>query len=109
MKFQIRRVAALAAVALTATFALTACGDDDGGGSGGGGNGEATINFLPKNLGNPYFETSDAGGGKKAVDEFGGAYKEIGPDTATPDAQVPRMSATGNRVSERTSFYAAGE
>lgn len=38
-------------------------------------------------LGNPYFDTSDAGG-KKAVEEFGGTYNEVGPQDASPDAQV---------------------
>src|SRR5205085_1617460 len=36
---------------------------------------------------NPYFDTSDAGG-KKAVEEFGGTYQEVGPAQASPDAQV---------------------
>ncbi len=42
---------------------------------------------CPRTLGNPYFDTSDAGG-KKAVDEFGGTYAEVGPDTIGPDTQV---------------------
>jgi rhamnose transport system substrate-binding protein len=92
MKIRNRRFSALAAVTLVASLALTACGgsDSDGGdsGSSGGGGGDATtVTFLPKNLGNPYFDTSDAGG-KKAVEEFGGTYEEVGPDTASPDAQV---------------------
>ena len=41
----------------------------------------------PEGLGNPYFDTSDAGG-EKAVGEFGGTYAEVGPDTAGPDTQV---------------------
>lgn len=45
------------------------------------------ITFLPKNLGNPYFDTSDKGG-KTAIEEFGGKYAEVGPATAGPDAQV---------------------
>ena len=90
MKIRNRRVSALAAVTLVASLALTACGSDDEGGSdssGGGGGGDTTVTFLPKNLGNPYFDTSSAGG-KKAVDEFGGTFDEVGPDTASPDAQV---------------------
>ncbi len=75
---------------LVASLALTACGgsDDEGGSdSSGGGGGDTTVTFLPKNLGNPYFDTSSAGG-KKAVEEFGGTFDEVGPDTASPDAQV---------------------
>lgn len=83
-----KRLAAGAAVALIASLGLTACGsDDDGGGGGSASGGDTTVTFLPKNLGNPYFETSDKGG-QKAVEEFGGTYDEVGPDTAGPDAQV---------------------
>jgi rhamnose transport system substrate-binding protein len=45
------------------------------------------ITFLPKNLGNAYFDTSDKGG-KKAIDELGGTYAEVGPAKSAPDAQV---------------------
>lgn len=45
------------------------------------------ITFLPKNLGNPYFDTSSKGG-KAAVAEFGGTFAEVGPATGSPDAQV---------------------
>ncbi|GAA1781319.1 rhamnose ABC transporter substrate-binding protein [Nocardioides hankookensis] len=91
MKVRNRRLSALAAVTLVASLALTACGSDSDGGSdgasGGGGGGDTTVTFLPKNLGNPYFDTSSKGG-KAAVDEFGGTFDEVGPDTASPDAQV---------------------
>jgi rhamnose transport system substrate-binding protein len=93
MKFPHRRVSALAALTLVAGLALTACGSDgsDGAsgasGDSGSGGGDVSVTFLPKNLGNPYFDTSDAGG-EKAVKEFGGSYEEVGPDAASPDAQV---------------------
>lgn len=86
MRINSKRFAAGAALALVASLGLAACGSSDDGGSGSDG-GDITVTFLPKNLGNPYFETSDAGG-KKAVEEFGGTYDEVGPDTAGPDAQV---------------------
>ncbi|MDN5851627.1 MAG: rhamnose ABC transporter substrate-binding protein [Actinomycetia bacterium] len=81
-----RPLAAFAGLALTAGLGLTACGgsDDDGGGGSGG---DASITFLPKNLGNPYFDASTAGG-EKAAKEFGGSIEEVGPDQATPDSQV---------------------
>jgi rhamnose transport system substrate-binding protein len=94
MKFgkKLRGLTTIAAVSLT--FAVAACG---GGGSatpGGGGSGSAAgkeanlaITFLPKNLGNPYFDTSDKGG-EAAIKEFGGKYAEVGPSEASPDAQV---------------------
>lgn len=86
MRINSKRFAAGAALALVASLGLAACGSSDDGGSDSDG-GDVTVTFLPKNLGNPYFETSDAGG-KKAVEEFGGTYDEVGPDTAGPDAQV---------------------
>ena len=59
---------------LTAALALTACGGDDGddgGGDGGGDGGDAlSMTMLPKNLGNPYFDTSTAGA-EEAADELG--------------------------------------
>ena len=67
-----------AAAAATATTGATASGASGDGG-------DLTVTFLPKNLGNPYFDTSDAGG-KKAVEEFGGKFAEVGPQEATPDA-----------------------
>ncbi len=87
MRINTKRFAAGTALALVASLGLAACGSSDDGGSGDGGGGDLTVTFLPKNLGNPYFDTSDAGG-EKAVKEFGGKYDEVGPDTAGPDAQV---------------------
>ena len=86
MKIQKQRFAAFASLALVAGLALTACGDDDDGG-GGGGSDSSAITFLPKNLGNPYFDASTAGG-ERAAEEFGGSIEEVGPDQATPDSQV---------------------
>src|ERR1700754_2257820 len=91
MKMRNRRLSALAAVSLVASLALSACGSDGDSNasddSSGGGGDATSVTFLPKNLGNPYFDTSSVGG-KKAVDQFGGTFDEVGPDTATPDAQV---------------------
>ncbi len=80
-----RPLAAFAGLALAASLGLTACGGDDDGGGGSGG--DAGITFLPKNLGNPYFDASTAGG-EKAAKQFGGSIEEVGPDQATPDSQV---------------------
>ena len=46
------------------------------------------IAFLPKQVNNPYFDTSDNKGGKVAVEEFKGNYSETGPSEASPSAQV---------------------
>jgi rhamnose transport system substrate-binding protein len=86
MKIQKRRFTTLASLTLVAALGLAACGDDDGGGDGAAG-GSGDITFLPKNLGNPYFDASTVGG-ERAADEFGGSIEEVGPDQATPDSQV---------------------
>jgi rhamnose transport system substrate-binding protein len=91
-----RRLVGLAALTLTTALVATGCAGGGGGGGGGtggetGGGGEGSgnlaITFLPKNLGNPYFDTSNAGG-VEAVNEFGGTYAEVGPSEASPTAQV---------------------
>ncbi|GAA5031495.1 rhamnose ABC transporter substrate-binding protein [Microbacterium fluvii] len=92
MTFARKRVAAVAAVAVTAVLALAGCADTGSSSSpsesaAAGGDANLAITFLPKNLGNPYFDTSSKGG-KAAVEEFGGTFAEVGPAEATPDAQV---------------------
>jgi rhamnose transport system substrate-binding protein len=83
------RVAALAALAVSVALVATGCaaGDSGSGGEGEGDGGNLSITFLPKNLGNPYFDTSNAGG-EEAIEEFGGTFAEVGPAEATPDGQV---------------------
>jgi rhamnose transport system substrate-binding protein len=89
MKFARKaRAGAIVAAALSVALVATGCaaGGDTGGGEGGDG-GNLAITFLPKNLGNAYFDTSN-GGGEEAIAEFGGTYAEVGPTEATPDSQV---------------------
>jgi rhamnose transport system substrate-binding protein len=84
------RAGALTALAVSVALLATGCAVDSGSGSsesGGGGDGDLSITFVPKNLGNPYFDTSSAGA-KEAIDEFSGTFAEVGPAEATPDAQV---------------------
>jgi len=76
-------VAALAATSLL----LTACGGSSEGDDSASGDGGAKITFIPKNLGNPYFDASDTGG-QNAAKEFGGSWEQVGPTDATPDSQV---------------------
>ncbi|MFT7837975.1 rhamnose ABC transporter substrate-binding protein [Saccharothrix sp. BKS2] len=45
------------------------------------------VAFLPKQVNNPYFTVAD-GGGKSAVEEFKGSYKEVGPSEASASSQV---------------------
>ena len=100
MKRITRRRLLPAALVLSAALALAACGSDDdgggGGGSTGGGGGDVSIVFLPKNLGNPYFDTSTKGG-EAATEELGGTFDEVGPDTASPDAQVPFINTAAQQ------------
>jgi rhamnose transport system substrate-binding protein len=96
MKWKSKRFAATAALALSASLALAGCGSGSsstaspggGGSSTTSGGGDLTVTFIPKNLGNPYFDTSD-NGGKAAVAAIGGTYSQVGPQQATPDGQVP--------------------
>ena len=100
MKFQKRRTTALASLALTATFAFTGCGGDDGGDSGSDsgseGGGELSMTMLPKNLGNPYFDTSTKGA-EAAAEELGASIEEVGPETASPDAQVSYINTVAQQ------------
>jgi rhamnose transport system substrate-binding protein len=89
------RFVALAAVAALG-LGMAACADDQStggdtpsaGASAGGLKKGLKIAFLPKQVNNPYFDTSDNKGGKVAVGEFGGVYSETGPTEASPSAQV---------------------
>jgi rhamnose transport system substrate-binding protein len=95
MRAGTKRVRFLAMTALAAlAFATAACTDDSSNGtgaepgaSGGGMKSGLKIAFLPKQVNNPYFTTSD-NGGKAAVEEFKGSYSETGPSEASPSAQV---------------------
>ena len=83
------RIGAVAALGLTVSLLAAGCAATGDGGDGGEGGGDANyaITFLPKNLGNAYFDTSDKGG-EEAINEFGGTYAEVGPATGSPDGQV---------------------
>jgi rhamnose transport system substrate-binding protein len=99
MKIQ-KRPTAIAALLLTATFAFAGCGSDDNGdggsSAGGDGAGDLSITMLPKNLGNAYFDTS-TDGAEKAADEIGADFEEVGPDTASPDAQVSYINTVAQQ------------
>lgn len=99
MKFHTRRPIALAAIILTASAALTACGSDDSGDSGSDSSsdgGELSMTMLPKNLGNPYFDTSTAGA-EAAAEDLGVEMEEVGPETASPDAQVSYINTVAQQ------------
>lgn len=101
MKFTTTRSAALAALAMSAALALAGCSSDDDGGGGGStegsdGGGDVSIVMLPKNLGNPYFDTSTTGA-QAATEAFGGTFSEVGPDAGAPDAQVPFINTAAQQ------------
>ncbi|MGW2700169.1 rhamnose ABC transporter substrate-binding protein [Streptomyces sp. NPDC001340] len=96
----IRRTGAVLAAATSLALALTACGgttkndvksEDTSAASAGQADPNAatkkglTVGFLPKQVNNPYFTTSDKGG-ETALTELGSTYKEVGPSSATDTA-----------------------
>jgi rhamnose transport system substrate-binding protein len=98
MKFNNKKASALGAIAVSAALVLSACGgsSSDAGSDGGGAKKNISVTFLPKNLGNPYFDTSDKGGAA-AIKEFGGKYSQVGPQDASPDAQVPFINTAAQQ------------
>jgi rhamnose transport system substrate-binding protein len=89
MRFNKKSIAVVAT--LVVSLGLTACGGADDGDDGG-----SAFTFLPKNLGNPYFDTSEAGA-QAAADELGVTVTQVGPDAATPDAQVPFINTAAQQ------------
>jgi len=102
-----KAVRTLAAAALAAMLLATAAcgGDDESPGTGDSGtttNGIKSglkIAFLPKQVNNPYFTTSD-NGGKAAVEEFKGQYSETGPSEASPSAQVSYINTLSQQKTD---------
>lgn len=88
MTSKFRRAGSAVAIVAALGLALSACGGgSDSGSDGEGGGDTSSITFIPKNLGNPYFDASDTGG-KKAADEIGAKWAQVGPTESTPDSQV---------------------
>lgn len=85
------RTTALAALGLVAALAAAGCSQKGSGGSGsdsGSGDEKATVAFVPKLQGIPYFEAMNAGG-KKAEQELGNVTWEYqGPTQADAAAQA---------------------
>jgi len=94
---------ALVAFAVATTAA--ACVDDSTGdttspgASGGTIKSGLKIAFLPKQVNNPYFTTSD-NGGKAAIEEFKGVYSETGPSEASPSAQVSYINTLSQQKTD---------
>ena len=80
----------LGVAAITVALALTVAGCSSAGGgssSGSGAKKNLAITFLPKSLGNAYFNTSDKAG-EAAIKSFGGTYAEVAPAEGSANAQV---------------------
>ena len=103
MKFT-KTAVALSAVALVLVSACTTptvTGSPSAGASEstGGAAGALKITILPKNLGNPYFDTSTKGM-ETAAKEIGATTEQVGPAEAAADAQVQYIeTATQQKVS----------
>jgi rhamnose transport system substrate-binding protein len=97
MKLHSKRASAFAALVLSGALVLSACGGDDGEAAAGDGSSEdVTVTMLPKNLGNPYFDTSTAGA-EAAAEELGVSLEEVGPQEASPDAQVQYINTAAQQ------------
>ena len=95
------------ALAVVAAFGLgtAACADDSSpntspSGAAGEIRSGLKIAFLPKQVNNPYFDTSDNKGGKVAVEEFGGNYSQTGPSEASPSAQVSYINTLSQQSTD---------
>jgi len=111
MRLQTRGVrAGTTLVALTMMLlGPAACGgdsSDSGSSSAGSSSGAAggikeglKVAFLPKQVNNPYFTVSD-NGGKAAVEEFKGEYKEVGPSEASASSQVSYINTLSQQQTD---------
>jgi rhamnose transport system substrate-binding protein len=99
---------------LVAVLALAGCGGttrEDSGGSGSTPQASAQadpnaplktglkISFLPKQVNNPYFTVAD-NGGKAAVEEIKGEYKEVGPSDANASSQVSYINTLSQQQTD---------
>lgn len=83
------------ALVVAGALTLVGCSSDGNGGSSEGNNGAGedgsenlSVGYLPKMLGNPYFERA-AVGAEDAMKELGGEFTVVGPEVGAADAQAP--------------------
>ena len=106
MKGSLSRVLLLPAVLATASVVLAACGSSGtstpAASSSGSGSSSGALKtglkvfVIPKNLGNPYFTTSDSvksGGALAALQTLGETGSETSGTAATPASQIPAIQA----------------
>lgn len=82
------RIAA-AAMATAGALALAGCTGTDGGDAAGADG--LSVGYVPKMLGNPYFDQAGLGA-EEATAELGGEYVKVGPEVGAADAQVPYLN-----------------
>ncbi|UCM91398.1 rhamnose ABC transporter substrate-binding protein [Streptomyces marincola] len=58
-----------------------------------------SVAFLPKQVNNPYFTVANEGG-RAAVEEFGGEYKETGPSEASASSQVSYINTLSQQQTD---------
>jgi rhamnose transport system substrate-binding protein len=108
MRFRIAGARTIAIVAMAGlALGTTACADNGStpetppsAGAGGEIKAGLKVAFLPKQVNNPYFDTSDNKGGKVAVEEFKGAYSQTGPSEASPSAQVSYINTLSQQQTD---------
>jgi rhamnose transport system substrate-binding protein len=84
---RVAKTLGVAASVLALTLVATGCAAGTASGGAASGAKNYKIAFVPKNLGNAYFDTSDKGGAA-AIKEFKGSYQQVAPAAAGPSAQV---------------------
>ncbi|MET0843190.1 MAG: rhamnose ABC transporter substrate-binding protein [Mycetocola sp.] len=82
-----RWTAVLATIAVVTVTALTGCAAAGSTGSTGSSD-DLSIGYVPKMLGNPYFDQAGLGA-KEASEALGGSYTQVGPQVGAADAQTP--------------------
>lgn len=97
-----RWTAVVATLAVGTVMALSGCAASSSGSS----SGDLSIGYLPKMLGNPYFDEAGLGA-KEATKALGGAYTQVGPQVGAADAQTPSSTRWRSRASRASSSLRA--
>jgi rhamnose transport system substrate-binding protein len=83
--------ATAAASAAPSVAASAAASTEASAAASGGAAGDLNIVFIPKAINNPYFDAASAGA-KKAADELGGKFTQVGASTSDAAAQIPYIT-----------------
>lgn len=83
-----RWTAVLATIAVATATALSGCAAGSAATGSAGSSGDLSIGYVPKMLGNPYFDQAGLGA-EEATKALGGSYTQVGPQVGAADAQTP--------------------